>query len=355
MGSNYGFLGYKKSWDGNTRLAYLINIMAVVLTGPYAIYYLVSLESKVAAFTCGGAIVFLCLTLWFYQIERLILAKTMMLSVMIGLVAVYALILFPVESEIRYFFFGIPPAAFSIFNSQKKRQRIIAISLTVVTVVLLVISGFAEFESVVELDKAGIVFMRAIVSFTMTVSISGAFYYYNFENAKNHKKLNLLATTDDLTQIINRRTFFEKGLICFKQAKKEPSSFALLMLDLDFFKNVNDTYGHPAGDKVLVDMTNAVRGHIRKDDMFARYGGEEFVIILKNANKDEAFLIAENLRKLIEETVFTVEKDVVLKMTISIGVTVYKDSFKNFDEMVNTVDKALYIAKENGRNKSVVI
>jgi len=157
------------------------------------------------------------------------------------------------------------------------------------------------------------------------------------ELTKTTQLLGKIAYMDGLTKILNR-----KG--CMKELEKLNSNYVLLLMDIDFFKSVNDEYGHDVGDEVLKEIAKIVKNSIRKEDIFCRFGGEEFVVILPSVNFEDAVLVAEKLRKKIEEYVFP--KD--LKITISIGVapslSEFKDTFKH-------ADNKLYKAKKEGRNR----
>jgi len=160
------------------------------------------------------------------------------------------------------------------------------------------------------------------------------------------KKLVAKAYTDELTQIYNRAYFedqFEKDVFLFRQ-QAIPLSF--IILDIDKFKNFNDTYGHQMGDKILKDLALIVNKHTRHTDTFARWGGEEFVEILSGTSLAGAIKVAENLRKIIDNHIF---KD-GLKVTCSFGVSEFK-VFDNKDSLMKRADDALYRAKENGRNR----
>ncbi len=163
------------------------------------------------------------------------------------------------------------------------------------------------------------------------------------------EKLQKLATIDSLTGIYNRYKLDEAILLQIERYKRYKEPFSLCMLDIDHFKRVNDTYGHDVGDRVLQALSRLVMGDIRKTDIFGRWGGEEFIIILENTNKEQAFIIAEKLRKRVEATVI----DEKYKITISIGVAQYEASDSR-ETLVKKVDEALYKAKENGRNQVVV-
>ncbi|TVL33462.1 hypothetical protein AYI95_07045 [Shewanella xiamenensis] len=159
--------------------------------------------------------------------------------------------------------------------------------------------------------------------------------------------LDIAANTDPLTGLLNRRSFNQTSN---KPTKTEVNSY--LMLDIDYFKQINDNYGHSAGDEVLTQVADYIRQCLRKEDRVARWGGEEFLIEINNCNTDTAKIIAEKIRALIEKTYFTVEKH-VLQLTVSIGIAHVSANNQNRDEVINLADKALYQAKHLGRNRIV--
>jgi diguanylate cyclase (GGDEF)-like protein len=131
-----------------------------------------------------------------------------------------------------------------------------------------------------------------------------------------------------------------------------------MMLDVDYFKKVNDTYGHAAGDCVLKDVSEIIKSEIREYDIACRYGGEEFFIILPQTNIKEASLVAQRLRKVIEESKMDIRdaglEDIShLKVTVSVGVCAYENTM-SANEVAHKADKALYEAKETGRNRVIV-
>ena len=127
-----------------------------------------------------------------------------------------------------------------------------------------------------------------------------------------------------------------------------------MMFDMDHFKEVNDTYGHPSGDAVLKTLAAVLKSSFRVTDLIARYGGEEFIVLLNNIDLQGAFQIAQETRRLIETTEFIIPDPVgVIHKTVSIGVVEYYKSI-TIEEFISKVDKALYEAKKTGRNKVVI-
>jgi diguanylate cyclase (GGDEF)-like protein/PAS domain S-box-containing protein len=159
------------------------------------------------------------------------------------------------------------------------------------------------------------------------------------------EELWLLAVTDTLTNVYNRRYFTQKLEEEMERVRRSGSSFSLIMLDIDHFKNVNDLFGHNAGDLVLKSMAEMIANRIRKIDTMARWGGEEFVLLLPETEENAAVILAETLRKQLCQ----MEIPVVGKITASFGVASY--SFGDtVDTLVNRADKRMYEAKSAGRN-----
>jgi len=157
------------------------------------------------------------------------------------------------------------------------------------------------------------------------------------------------ASIDFLTRVANRRSFIRalKDFVRDYYERKYP--FALLMVDIDDFKKINDTYGHLCGDKVLRTVAEILKLSLRARDIIGRYGGEEFVIILPGSNLAQAVNVAERLRKAVEEMTIDCNGNPI-KVTISIGVATMKDGL-NEEKLISLVDKALYLAKKSGKNR----
>lgn len=161
-----------------------------------------------------------------------------------------------------------------------------------------------------------------------------------------------LAITDGLTGLHNRRYLDSHLGALFREAALRNRPVAALMLDIDRFKTINDTYGHEAGDEVLKAFAERVRSHTRGIDIVARYGGEEIVIILPDAEAEGAHAIAERIRERIEAMPFTIQRDTrTVTVTVSIGVAWRRPSDASPADMLKRADTALYRAKSTGRNR----
>lgn len=169
------------------------------------------------------------------------------------------------------------------------------------------------------------------------------------ERAKMLGKLQNLAITDGLTKLYNSRHFYNQLDVEVGRCRRYNHPLALLLLDIDHFKNYNDTYGHLEGDKVLVAIGLHIQDCLRAMDSAYRYGGEEFTVILPETNGEEARTVAERIRRKIESEPHNPDEDASVAVTISIGVTEYVNG-EDFATFVQRADQAMYSSKTKGRN-----
>jgi diguanylate cyclase (GGDEF)-like protein len=172
------------------------------------------------------------------------------------------------------------------------------------------------------------------------------------ELKQSHAKLEQLATTDALTQLANRKEIMRKLCKHFEYHQRYTTEFSILMIDIDHFKNINDTYGHLAGDAILTQLAIIFQETLRNVDMAGRYGGEEFLVILAETSGEKAQQTGERIRQVVERHAFTYD-DLTLQITISIGVARILKEEKNENSLISRADQALYKAKKNGRNRVV--
>jgi len=203
---------------------------------------------------------------------------------------------------------------------------------------LLTTRAWYSYPEVIVLILAGL-FISLLVLFV-------AQNYFRLKQAR--AELAVLATTDPLTGIYNRRHFIELARIDIERARRFSEKPYVIIIDADYFKKVNDTYGHLVGDEVLIEITNRLKETIRPYDVLARYGGEEFIVYMPNSNEDGIAAAAERLRLNICETPFKF-LDVDLNITASFGVSIIDDD--GIEKAIKNADDALYRAKEEGRNR----
>lgn len=169
---------------------------------------------------------------------------------------------------------------------------------------------------------------------------------------KNNDELYKLAHTDSLTGISNRADFFSASVELLNKSKQNNKLFTILMIDIDYFKKVNDQYGHSVGDKVLIKFSNLVQSQLEEKMIFGRLGGEEFAISIYDKDEEYIATLSEKIRKKVESLVIK-NKDNEIRFTISIGLAFKNNSNENIDEILNRADELLYKAKSDGRNRVV--
>jgi len=171
------------------------------------------------------------------------------------------------------------------------------------------------------------------------------------ENARLYARLEEEASTDTLTGLSNRRVFDRRMTQEHRRAKRYGKPYAMLMLDIDHFKRVNDDYGHPAGDAVLSRLAQVINLQVRDVDTVARYGGEEFVVIFPEIDGAAAKEVAERMRRAVAETSFQLQDGQQIHITVSIGISSFPDCATDAETAVSNADQALYAAKQAGRNR----
>jgi diguanylate cyclase (GGDEF)-like protein len=182
----------------------------------------------------------------------------------------------------------------------------------------------------------------SVIGYQMAATLK---HFQRFSSIKN------IAIYDTLTGLYNRRYFEEKLGMDAKKSFLGGTPLSLVMVDLDHFKKVNDTFGHTEGDQVLCKISSLLKNSVRKKDTVARYGGEEFILILPEAGLEESFIIAERIRRLVERTSFEVGQAQV-NLTVSMGISHFPSHrAKSKEELIKMADQALYDAKRGGRNK----
>lgn len=169
----------------------------------------------------------------------------------------------------------------------------------------------------------------------------------------NERKLLELSTTDELTGCYNRRMAVEFGQVAVLQSMRSGHAMSVLMVDIDDFKNINDTYGHPIGDEVIRSIARVVKRSLRGADIVSRWGGEEFIVLLHDSNSDGAYQAAEKIRVEVENMHLHTDMRSLPKVTVSIGCATHQPGGDSFFNLVKCADDAMYFAKQNGKNSVV--
>ncbi|MHC1781269.1 MAG: diguanylate cyclase [Anaerolineaceae bacterium] len=178
------------------------------------------------------------------------------------------------------------------------------------------------------------------------------------DNARLYEDVHELAITDDLTGLFNRRGLSQLGEREVIRSQRFQHPLAAIMVDIDHFKDINDTYGHMIGDRFLCALAACLKGNVRNVDLVARFGGEEFFILLTETDLDGASSVAERIRQAVEKIVIPVEKDEkptgrTGKMTVSLGLVMLENVTPNLNDLIERADQLMYTAKKSGRNRVV--
>jgi diguanylate cyclase (GGDEF)-like protein len=185
------------------------------------------------------------------------------------------------------------------------------------------------------------------------VRIGSTVFKYVGPGSIEHLYLNILsdrARLDGLTGVFNKQVFHDCLPREFQRCRDLHEPLTLMMIDLDFFKQINDRMGHPAGDYTLQEVAAVLKGNFRRTDLFARYGGEEFGVLLPHTSLKETYIVAERVRKSIENHPFKFEGQ-TFSLTVSIGMAELTEDLKNGNDLLSRADTALYDAKHGGRNR----
>lgn len=235
-------------------------------------------------------------------------------------------------------------------------KKSITVRWFIAYIILLIISGIIDQN----IDDLGICVPYvsnelSVIFFTINIimissSIFGLFYYFVYSNQDFQKKLRALANTDPLTGLPNRRAFFTNAEIEFKRAKRYDRSFGVMMIDIDYFKNINDTYGHGIGDEVLQIFSKILMEQSRKVDLLGRYGGEEFIVILPETSLKDIRIRAERMIQKVHKLIIHTSQT-NFSFSISVGIAQLQYSDNDLSSILKRADKALYRAKELGRNQ----
>ncbi len=156
---------------------------------------------------------------------------------------------------------------------------------------------------------------------------------------------------DSLTGLDNRRALEQQLEEELKRAARYGHDLSIFLLDLDYFKKINDNYGHKAGDIVLMEVAAVLEDLFRDCDHVARYGGEEFVVVLQETAREKAEKLAERVRKRIAEHPIEIEADIELRIIVTIGIATFPEHANSWERLLDVADKAMYVAKGDGRNR----
>lgn len=346
------FWGYSDELLYKTVLTYKINLFSILVMINFTLFYYGFIKTDSAGFVSLIFTLTLLLNFVLLKLKFPYLAKILLVVIVIAQIALSTFYWFQVETRINYFLFVIAPITLFIFDYNSLKDRVAVILFNLVAVGLIALSEFVgNPDPIYTIDNELIRLIGTMNVLTTILIVTFVFFVYSKSLSLSLNNLRSKVITDPLTGILNRRAFFRIGEDLFNQKCQE---CIFLLFDIDHFKRVNDTYGHPVGDLVIKRITQAVSKNIRQNDVFARYGGEEFGLILRSVSKEYTMSVSDKIRMAVERESILLENGEILNKTISIGVVDAAWDATSFHDVVEMADKALYKAKEEGRNRVII-
>ncbi|PKL77353.1 MAG: hypothetical protein CVV27_05725 [Candidatus Melainabacteria bacterium HGW-Melainabacteria-1] len=191
----------------------------------------------------------------------------------------------------------------------------------------------------------------AFSGFRQLFNIFGTHIASSLQNARLHAQINELAIRDSLTGIYNRHHLEERMRFSYDLSRRYGRELSVLMVDIDHFKSINDTYGHQVGDQVLREVADLLKHRLRSTDIIGRYGGEEFMAVLQETGQSGAEIVSQDLVRMVERTEIKIEGEEAIRVTISVGYAAFPVDALTIDNLIAIADKGLYLAKHAGRNQ----
>ena len=339
----------KGSQASRVLITNVITLLSSFVTLLYSVFFYFILDLGAVSLLNLLASLLYLLSIYFSSKALYRLASIWMLTVFISYLSLLSTVIFTPAAGFHYYLLTLPTAIILLFNENEKAERYFFFLL-----------GGAVFFSCLSYENSNPLVVLSVTleqSFTVTafllimVVTFVAMTLFAVSMSDHEAKLEQLAAKDPLTGIDNRRSFFLLGEGLFKCSKRDKSPLSLLLLDIDYFKRINDKHGHIMGDKVLQNIAKILQSNLRDSDCLARYGGEEFVILLPNTDGENAAALAESLRCAVDDYEDASSLSEHIHCTVSIGI-----SHKTTDEiclmqLLQQADLALYQAKSEGRNR----
>ena len=349
---NIGLTGSDIKLAQKTRQLNLLNSIAVFTTIAYFFIYIFLLKKLLPAQIITLFFLLYLFTYWFSVRNKIYFGKIWLISVYLIHIFLYSAILFTKSSGFHFFFFILPPVVILLFDKNETGPKIVFTSLAALLFSLAEIMPDLQFSvSISDKENLILYYISMATCFSGLVVVTGNFDY---EITSLEQKLYHLANVDPLTQVYNRRQLYLFLERQFSLRQRYDTVFSTILVDIDFFKKVNDTFGHECGDETLKWVAKNISDNIRSTDIIARYGGEEFCIVLPETREAQAFKVSEKLRSIIEKHPFQSKSGHLISITVSCGVCTLSKAVQDSTTMIHYADTALYQAKENGRNRTEV-
>lgn len=315
----------------------------------YTLMYVFVLDQSTVALINLSFTLAYCCTLGLNALHSTKASKVWFFSVLMVHLMVCTNVYVTNATGFHLYFFLVPTGAFLLFELKDKLEKI---SLSLVSVVLFLYCENTMNEApLIELTESIEAMIYQSVFLVNMIEVIVVLTIFANQLERNQTKLTRQATKDSLTQTSNRHEFFEKGESLLLQSQQRQEAFSLVLLDFDYFKSINDQYGHAAGDTCLIMVSKIIQAELNSKQILARIGGEEFAIILPSMAQASAVNLAERIRCKIEQHAIPIIGESHFNCTVSLGVTCKSNAQDTLKTLLVHADNALYLAKNNGRNR----
>lgn len=321
-----------------------------VVSLTYAVLFYWAIDHPLSSFFCLLHALCYLLTFVFVANGRVHLARHFLTVNFLFQVAEHALYLFPLEAYFQIYFFVGMPLIYMLFSNRQSKVRTIY-SLLSIGLLLVTELWRADFPLPYLFEPAQIALVRNANVISSLLVLVGTIYLYVHLMERAEEVTRQQAISDPLTGLFNRRYFLLLAEHFLKLGQRSGMPHALLFIDLDDFKQINDRYGHDVGDQVLRQVGEVLQGGVRHSDVVARYGGEEFVMFLADASELAAIDRAEELREAIQKLPLPRG----LSLSASIGMTWARNRESDLADLIRRADKAMYEAKRQGKDRVVLV
>jgi diguanylate cyclase (GGDEF)-like protein len=314
----------------------------------YALYFWIIIGQPFIAatnllFVLGYALPFVLI-----KYQKITLATLWFFSILAGHVLLLSTQIFTSETGFHFYYLLFPSGVFLLFSDKDKAAKIV---LTLVGTILFFVCEFYPKDPLIELSKQAETWIFASTILVIVFELSIVMFIFSHMITSRENKLKEMASIDPLTGVNNRRNFIQVAESLYGKKSQQKKAFSLLLMDIDHFKQVNDTHGHMVGDNALRLIADLLKTLIRPQDILARYGGEEFILLLPETNLETACELAESIRLAVESLEIPSINQKHINCTLSCGVSQGDQNLVGLDCIVKQADDALYCAKSQGRNR----
>ncbi|MCX7920808.1 MAG: GGDEF domain-containing protein [Clostridia bacterium] len=346
--------GDKENKEGlyHVKLTMLLASVGMGLSICYTLVYFFLTEATYAVVFNTAITAFYSLTFVLITKRYYFLAKVWFIGVLTLQLFFLATVFFTKDTGFHLYFLSIPSITYLLFSRNEKKVKFVITLISIALTYICQYVAFPGFSIVLPGYLLHISYLSTIIVVVLGQSWLLKVFADDLISAEEKQKK--MAITDHLTGLYNRRHLFVLAEHCIKGSIQDNKDFSIVLIDVDYFKKINDAYGHIVGDEVLKMVARSLSQNLRDFDVAARYGGEEFILILPHTSVREAEEIAENLRRSIESLPLLVNNRII-SLTISLGVAAlpYGEEI-TIDSLIERADTAMYTAKERGRNQVVV-